>query len=95
MSTALLTAIQNRAQSDALNEFKKQNTQHVSRYSLSDVSVVSSFVGYIYSANLTVTTDIILFKNTTIHRIELIYGQDGEFRQLKSLLTKSEFNPSF
>ena len=96
MSSAILESIRQRGGEDAFLAYKKERPERAAhRYSISDVTVESSFVGYIYSATLRVTTNMILIKNTTVHKIELIYGQDGQFRQLKSLTDVSEFGLSF
>jgi hypothetical protein len=96
MSDAILTSIRDRGGLDAFEAFKKANPERAAHsYSVSDVSVTNSFVGYIYAAKIRVTTNAIIVKNTTVHRIELIYGLDGAYRQLKSLVTISEYGVSF
>jgi hypothetical protein len=96
MSEAIMASIKSRAAADVLTAYKKERPERgVHGHSVSDVSVTPSFVGFVCSATLRVTTNVILFKNTTVHRVELIYGQDGGYRQLKSLVDVSEYGLSF
>ncbi|MEZ5941525.1 MAG: hypothetical protein R3C18_09050 [Planctomycetaceae bacterium] len=95
MSDAAMAAIKGRAGSDAINAYKQARPERaVHGHNVSNVEVTSSFVGYVSVVSLNVTTNAILFKNTTYHRIELIYGLDGEYRQMKSIEDLSECNLS-
>jgi hypothetical protein len=96
MSDAILTAIKTCGGSDAFEAFKKAHPGRAAHsYTVSDVSVTTSFVGYVYTATIRVTTNLVIVKNTTVHRIELIYGQDGAYRQLKSLVAIPKFTKGF
>jgi hypothetical protein len=91
MSETILASIISRGDLDAFNAFKLSSPDSMnSSYTVSDVSVTESFVGYIYAATIRVIHKLLFVKNTTIHRIELIYGLDGTYRQVKSLTTISE-----
>ncbi len=91
MSEAVKASIKTRGGEDAFSAFKQANTDSMNNsYTVSDVSVTESFVGYIYAATIRVTHKLLFIKNTTTHKIELIYGQDGQYRQLKSITTVSE-----
>ena len=91
MSGTILASIMSRGELDAFHAFKLSNPDSMnSSYTVSDVSVTESFVGYIYAATIRVTHKLLFVKNTTIHQIELIYGLDGTYRQIKLLTTISE-----
>ncbi len=67
MSATILTAIKTCGGSDAFHAFKLSNPDSMnSSYTVSDVSVTESFVGYIYTATIRVT-----------HKLLFVFGSNG------------------
>lgn len=67
MSGTILASIMSRGELDAFHAFKLSNPDSMnSSYTVSDVSVTESFVGYIYAATIRVT-----------HKLLFMFGSNG------------------
>lgn len=87
--------IEKRAKIDALDEMRKRQPDRlISSFSVEDLVVEQNGSGYLARMVGKIKSDVVVGANTTTHRLDLMYGEDGQYLGVKSIEDVNTFGPT-